>query len=317
MSVQLPNSMYPTAFVRGMEIMLPHESPVTSKWNDERNFSNDAHDPGGKTFNGIIQREYDQYRLGQELPTRDVRNLTIDEGWDIYYHSYWLPYCIKLPSGLDVSFFDMGVNAGPHAAVKILQHALPNYTGMYDGLWGSKTQKALDDGVIGAETLSYVINKYAEWRENYYRSLSGFQYFSHSWLSRTSDTLQKALTFAKGATFPAHTSETPQPEKPPMDQNQPVPTASKPDILGDIENALTAANTVLPQIIGFLGTFIPQLKALSPFLNLLPVAINAIKAIHDAQGTGLVTSASAVISHLTPGQPNAAPLAGQPQGTQA
>ena len=72
--------------------MLAQECPYPGDWINPKNFSNDAHDPGGKTMCGIIQREYDTYRKMKGLPTQDVRKITQEEGYDIYRNSYWLPH---------------------------------------------------------------------------------------------------------------------------------------------------------------------------------------------------------------------------------
>ena len=45
--------------------------PFTLK--EEGGYSNDAHDPGGKTMEGIIQREYDRYRSSQKRDLVGVR----------------------------------------------------------------------------------------------------------------------------------------------------------------------------------------------------------------------------------------------------
>ena len=156
---------------------LIQECPVPGQWNNMRNFSNDAHDPGGETMCGIIQREYDIYRKSKGLPLQDVRHLTRDEGADIYYNSYWLPECPKLPAGVDLQFFDEAVNAGPGAATLILQKSLGIKA---DRVWGPKTEAA-----VKAITNSYaVISAFTGYRQAYYRALRGFQYFGKDWIRR-------------------------------------------------------------------------------------------------------------------------------------
>src|SRR5690348_13170891 len=117
---------------------LAQECPRPNDWSNPRNFSNDAHDPGGETMCGIIQREYTAYRKSKGLPSRDVRQLTREEGEEIYESSYWLPGCPKLP-GLDLCYFDEAVNAGPHTATVLLQRTLGVGD---DGLWGPLTDLA-------------------------------------------------------------------------------------------------------------------------------------------------------------------------------
>jgi lysozyme family protein len=127
---------------------------------------------------GIIQREYDIYRKSKGLPLQDVSKLTRDEGADIYYNSYWLPECPKLPPGLDLQFFDEAVNAGPGAATLILQRSLGITA---DRVWGPQT-----DAAVKAITNLYgTISAYTAQREAYYRALSGYQYFGKGWIRRS------------------------------------------------------------------------------------------------------------------------------------
>lgn len=77
----------------------------------------------------------------------------------------------------------------------------------------------------------------------------------------------------------------------------------------EIEKALEAANTILPGILGNLAPFVPQIKAIMPFLSLLPVAINAVKTVQQATGGNNANAAAAIVAHLTPGQTAAPALA--------
>src|ERR1700726_1113750 len=90
----------------------------------EGGYSNDAHDPGGMTMLGIIQKEYDLKRRQWGLPTQWVKNISKDEMRTIYFTDYWMPDCPQLPAGLDLEFFDLNVNGGSHRAVITLQQAL-------------------------------------------------------------------------------------------------------------------------------------------------------------------------------------------------
>jgi lysozyme family protein len=165
---------------------LIQECPLPNDWSNLRNFSNDPHDPGGETMCGIIQREYDIYRKSKGLPVQDVSKISRDEGADIYYNSYWLPECPKLPPGLDLSFFDEAVNAGPGAATLILQRALGIAA---DRMWGPQT-----DAAVKAITNSYaVISAYTAQRQHYYKSLSGYPYFGTDWIRRALEIGDEAI----------------------------------------------------------------------------------------------------------------------------
>lgn len=165
---------------------LIQECPFPNDWSNIRNFSNDPHDPGGETMCGIIQREYDIYRRSKGLPLQDVRHLTREEGADIYYNSYWLPECPKLAPGLDLCFFDEAVNAGPHAATKILQRALGVAS---DGVWGPQTEAATS----AVHDVPAAIKSFVAFREAYYRALSGFRFFGRDWIRRSEEIGAEAL----------------------------------------------------------------------------------------------------------------------------
>lgn len=171
---------------------LAQECPHPADWSNAKNFSNDAHDPGGKTMCGIIQREYDAYRKSKDLPTRDVRNLTQDEGQDIYFNSYWLPHCPALPDGLALCVFDANVNEGSTEGTKILQAALGITN---DGQWGPATAAA----VAAITDPRNVIVAFIQRRETVYRQMRGFQYFGKDWLRRAQEIGAQALKMTGAA----------------------------------------------------------------------------------------------------------------------
>lgn len=84
----------------------------------------DKHDPGGRTSRGVTQREYNAYRRNKSLPARDVWLAEWPEIFDIYYISYWQPWCGKMWPGLNLMFFDETVNQGPTQAVRNVQKAI-------------------------------------------------------------------------------------------------------------------------------------------------------------------------------------------------
>ena len=79
----------------------------------EGGYSDDPHDPGGMTMNGITQVEYDAWRRSKDLPKQWVRHLSQAERTAIYHQNYWLAaHCDQLPVGLDFCVFDAAVNSG-------------------------------------------------------------------------------------------------------------------------------------------------------------------------------------------------------------
>ena len=163
------------------------EAPNPTNWSSPVNYSNDPHDPGGATMEGVIQTEYDRYREGRGLPVQDVRLITRAEGADIYTNSYWLPRSPGLPAGFDLSWFDTDVNCGPGGATRILQSALGVAS---DGQWGPITQAAVD----AIADVAAAIRAFTAAREAYYRRLSGWQYFGPGWIHRAVAINQDSLS---------------------------------------------------------------------------------------------------------------------------
>lgn len=176
-------------FALCLPLTLAQECPLPDNWSNPRNFSNEAHDPGGATMCGIIQREYDAYRKRKGLNVQSVRLLTQPEGEEIYDTCYWLPYCPQMPAGLDLSFFDASVNEGTHEAVKILQVALGIHS---DGTWGPLTTAAV--GAI--DDVPATVRAFTDRREAVYREMRGFVYFGRDWERRAAEIGAAALKMA-------------------------------------------------------------------------------------------------------------------------
>ena len=85
-----------------------------------------------------------------------------------------------LPVGVDLSVFDMGVNAGNWRSARLLQRAI--------GFTGDEV-----DGCVGPETLGAaakcdprtLVNDLADRQADFYKSLAEFDTFGAGWLNRT------------------------------------------------------------------------------------------------------------------------------------
>ena len=168
---------------------LAQECPLPNDWSNPNNFSDDAHDPGGKTMCGITQREYDTWRKVQGLPAQDVRLLTSDEGGEIYDGSYFLPDCPKLAAGLDLVVFDANVNEGCTEATRMLQYVLNI---VVDGAWGAQTTAA----VAAIKDVRSTIAAFTARREAVYRTFAGYRYFGADWERRSREIGAAALKMA-------------------------------------------------------------------------------------------------------------------------
>lgn len=154
---------------------------------DEGGLDDDPHDHGGRTAHGIIQREYDGWRARHGLTPRDVWRITPAEYTEIYHDRYWMPWCDRLPAGLDYAFFDACVNAGPAQAARTLQRALGIRA---DGFMGDVTlghvHALAEDGELDA-----LIHAFCDARRAFYRALAQFPRYGRGWLARV-DHVEKA-----------------------------------------------------------------------------------------------------------------------------
>lgn len=84
-------------------------------------------DPGGRTSRGIIQREWNVWRVSHPGLPADVWDAPQDQIEAIYDAKYWHHRCIRgdlLPPGVDYSVADYGVNSGVDRAGKVLRKLL-------------------------------------------------------------------------------------------------------------------------------------------------------------------------------------------------
>lgn len=278
---------------------LAQECPLPRDWNNSRNFSNDAHDPGGETMCGITQREYDAWRKVRGELTRDVRELTQDEGDAIYRQSYWMTRCPMLPAGLDLAHFDASVNEGCTEATRIMQHTLGNLA--VDGLWGPRTQARVA-GIQAGDVLS-VIHAHTARRKAVYQMMPGFKYFGRGWLRRADEIGAQALKMAAAAKPQESTMST-------TAQAPAVPAA--PGIAVQVDRVLHDINQVLPYVVGGVSLFVP---GASPFTTVLLKAFQAVVSAADivAADTGkpFPDVLQDVINHLDPNKPNVPSLTPQ------
>ena len=158
-----------------LEMLLEHEG----------GFVNHPKDPGGITNLGITKKVYEDW-VGHSVSKQDMENLTRKDVAPIYKKNYWdRGCCDDLPSGVDWSVFDWGVNSGMSRAAKALQRIV--------------AVKA--DGGIGPMTLQAVanfkpeilINKMHSNRQNFYEKLQTFEAFGRGWTRRNNQTKEAAL----------------------------------------------------------------------------------------------------------------------------
>ena len=109
----------------------------------EGGFVNHQNDRGGPTNFGITMRTLAAWRSPRPVDIPDVRALKTAEAKQIYSSNYFTrPKIDMLPASIQPVMFDMSINHGPAAAVKLLQQQL------------NDSGNACDvDGGIGDETV--------------------------------------------------------------------------------------------------------------------------------------------------------------------
>ena len=90
----------------------------------EGGYVNHPSDPGGPTNFGITLADYRRYRKS-DATAADVRGMKIGDANAIYRAKYWnAQRCDQLPSGVDYSIFDYGVNSGTGRSGKVLRRVV-------------------------------------------------------------------------------------------------------------------------------------------------------------------------------------------------
>lgn len=150
-------------------------------------------DPGSHTNMGITIYTLSDYRKKECTPD-DVKNLTKEEASEIYRSNYWEPLsCDDLPAGVDLSVFDMGVNAGVLRAAKILQKIVGARP---DGIIGSQTLLAVNE-YIKAHGVEKLLSDYKDARLAFYRSLDTYDVFGGGWTNRAFITYIESIAISK------------------------------------------------------------------------------------------------------------------------
>jgi len=151
----------------------------------EGGYVNLAADPGGETNYGVTRAVYEQY-VGRQVMDGEMKGLTHDDVYPIYKENYWDRLrADDLPSGVDWSCFDWGVNSGTSRAAKALQRIVGVEQ---DGGIGPMTLQA----VASVESAG-IIDQLHYMREGFYRDLSTFDTFGRGWLRRNDETKEQAL----------------------------------------------------------------------------------------------------------------------------
>ncbi len=160
---------------------------------EEGGNDDDPEDHGGRTSRGIIQRVWDVYRKTHSGLPADVWKAPQSDIEAIYRQQYWDPWCDKLPSGVDLVYFDFCVNAGRSQATRTMQRAIG--ASPADGSMGMMTLDAINKA--SSET---IIRSFSEKRREFYQALKQFPRYGKGWVARVNRVEATALKMAKATT---------------------------------------------------------------------------------------------------------------------
>lgn len=184
-----------------------YQTCLTKVLASEGGYTNDANDPGGPTNYGITIADYRKY-INPNATATDVKNMKLSDAQSIYKSKYWdAMSCDQLPSGVDYTVFDYGVNSGISRSAKILQQYC----------------NVAADGVIGPNTLAAVskqnavtlINEINTERLQFLQGLSTWSDFGVGWGRRVASVKAASLLMAQEPIVTTTTtSTTTQPSSP-------------------------------------------------------------------------------------------------------
>jgi lysozyme family protein len=162
----------------------------------EGGYVDDPADPGGATNMGITLATYREWSDDPHLGDLQVKDMPPKTAGAIYRSLYWNRLrADALPPGVDLSVFDMGVNAGIWRSARLLQRALGFAGDAVDGAIGPATLAAAKR--FDARTL---VNNLADRQTAYYRSLANFSIFGTGWLRRTTARRNAAIAMIQSKT---------------------------------------------------------------------------------------------------------------------
>ena len=173
-------------FDKCFDMLMKHEGGYTADSRDPGNYGDGYGNPGSTNL-GVTSAVYAKW-TGKPAPREVMKKLTKEDVKPIYKKNYWDRFsCDQLEKkspGLAWSCFDMCVNSGNRGA-KILQKVVGANP---DGAIGKKTM-----ALVNEQDAKYMIEKYAELRQQFYSGLKTFKTFGKGWTRRTKETKEQSL----------------------------------------------------------------------------------------------------------------------------
>lgn len=198
----------------------------------EGGYTNHPSDPGGPTNFGITIFDYRMY-VKPNATAADIKAMKLSEAKTIYDAKYWdAQRCDDLPSGVDDSIFDYGVNSGIGRSGKVLRRVL----GMPDNTSVVNDAVLIEVAKRDAKALIVAIN---DERLRFLQNLKTWGVFGAGWGRRVAEV--KTFSLQLAAAKPAPTLAPPSETQPAGKGMVPAPTGTKAIIKAGAPSAGAAA----------------------------------------------------------------------------
>jgi lysozyme family protein len=154
--------------------MLGSEGGFDDDPRDRGNWTDGAFGKKGGVLKGT------KYGIASHVyPELDIKNLTVEQARAIYKRDYAAKVAYdQMPAGVDVSVYDMGVNAGPSRSMALLKGALGA---------SSASAAALAQAATLSKDKIAVIKGFSAKRLAFYKGLSTFKTYGRGWTRRAAE----------------------------------------------------------------------------------------------------------------------------------
>ena len=247
----------------------------------------DPVDPGGRTNQGVIQREYSAWRKRKGLPNRDVFLMDNDERDAIYWENYGAKVRFdELPPGIDVVIADGAINSGPSQSVKWVQRALGISP---DGVLGNVTMTRIMDHPDHDKLISDILER----RMAFLRALKTFWHFGKGWTSRVNQLKKIGQAWAMGSVGPAIVWENNMNKKAKIVDAKPLLSTAPADATasgGAVSTGIGTAQTTLSPLAGN-NTIIDQVIAALIAIGVIATAFGIVYGLYVRRKNNALTDA--------------------------
>lgn len=224
-------------YARAMKIELVYEGGK----------DDDPVDPGGRTNQGVIQREFSAWLLKNGKPARDVFTMTDAERDAIYYQNYGAKiHFDELPPGVDLVMLDGAINSGVSQSIKWCQRAIGITA---DGVLGVVTLQRIQDHPDHDALIAGICFR----RMAFLRALKTFYHFGKGWTARVNSLQKTGQAWAMGSVGPPVAFVPNGNKKAKIVDAKPIPSTAPADATaagGTVSTALSTAQSAFEPLSG-------------------------------------------------------------------